>query len=201
MRESYNFTIKKEDHPVEMLYAMEDLREKLNIVGIRVDDNTLYTCVVFALPAAEYALEIRDLNLKQAHDRKDIINLVRSKYETLAKSTGSSDSLARVGKRGSNYGRKDRKAHGGSGKVWKRKGRQRHRQFKRRSRESEGFDGEVVPCRVAGHYSEGCTATLCTRCGGRGYVRFAGGHGRITGGTVLAMVQDLEDDAVEATAF
>ena len=30
MRELYNFTIKKGDYPVEKLYAMEDLREKLN---------------------------------------------------------------------------------------------------------------------------------------------------------------------------
>ena len=90
MRELYNFTMKKDDDPVEKIYAMEDFREKLNNARISVDDNTLYTCVVSALPAAEYALEIRDLNLKQAHDRKDIINPARSKYETLAESTGSS---------------------------------------------------------------------------------------------------------------
>ena len=43
MRELYNFTIKKEDDPVEKLYATEDLHEKLNNAGISVDDNTLYT--------------------------------------------------------------------------------------------------------------------------------------------------------------
>ena len=66
MRETlYDFTMKKEDDPVE-LYAKEDLREKFNNAGISVDDNTLYTCFVAAVPTAEYALEIRDLNLKQA---------------------------------------------------------------------------------------------------------------------------------------
>ena len=59
-RELYNFTIKKDDTPVEIFCTMEDLREKPNNAGISVDDNTLYTCFVSALPAAEYALEIRD---------------------------------------------------------------------------------------------------------------------------------------------
>ena len=98
MRELYNFTIRKDDDPVEKLYAMEGLREKLNSAGISVDDNTLYTCFVSALPAAEYALEleIRYLKLKQVYNRKEIINLVSSKYETLGKSKGSADPLALV---------------------------------------------------------------------------------------------------------
>ncbi|CAN0366676.1 unnamed protein product [Laminaria digitata] len=54
MRELYNFTIGKEDNPVERLYAIEDLREKLVNAGMSVDDNTLYSCFVNALPAAEY---------------------------------------------------------------------------------------------------------------------------------------------------
>ena len=53
-----------------------------------VDSNTLYVCFVSALPAAEYSLEIRDLNLKQVYDRKETVNLVRSKYETLRPSFG-----------------------------------------------------------------------------------------------------------------
>ena len=60
--------------------------------------------------AAEYSLEIRDLNLKQVYDRKEIINLVRSRYETLrssfGKSKGSSKSLALVGEGRSGYGGK-----------------------------------------------------------------------------------------------
>ena len=56
--------------------------------GMSVDSNTLYVCFVSALPAAEYSLEIRDLNLKQVYDRKETVNLVRSKYETLRPSFG-----------------------------------------------------------------------------------------------------------------
>lgn len=39
--------------------------------------------IYLALPASEYELEIRDLNLKQTYDRKEILNLVRSQYETI----------------------------------------------------------------------------------------------------------------------
>ena len=87
--------------------------------------NTLYACFVSALPAAEYLLEIRDLNLKQVYDRKGIINLVRSRYEALrssfGKSKGSSKSLTLVGKGGSGYGGKGGEAHrtgkGGNGNA------------------------------------------------------------------------------------
>ena len=116
MRQLYSFKIKTEDDPVEKLFEMEDLRVKLNNAGISVDSDTLYACFVSALPAAEYSLEIRDLNLKQVYDRKEIINLIRSRYETLrssfGKSKGSSKSLALVGKGGGGFGGKGGKAHG-----------------------------------------------------------------------------------------
>ena len=89
--------------------------------SISVDDNTLYTCFVAALPAAEYALEIRDLNLKQVYDRKGIINLVRRKFETLGKSKGSADPLALVVKGGSGQRKKGGKAKGGQGRSEKGK--------------------------------------------------------------------------------
>ena len=92
---------------------MGNLRKKLNNAGISVGDKTLYTCFVSALPAAEYALEIRDINLKQVYDNKEIINLVGSKYETLGKSKGSADPLALVGKGGSGQGKEGGKAHAG----------------------------------------------------------------------------------------
>ena len=70
----------------------------------------------FRLAAAEYSLEIRELNLKQVYDRKEITNLVLSRYETLrssfGKSKGSSKSLALVGQGGSGYGGRGGKAHG-----------------------------------------------------------------------------------------
>ena len=53
MRELYNFTIGKEEHPVQTLYDIEDLRETLFKAGICLDDNNLYTCFVNALPATE----------------------------------------------------------------------------------------------------------------------------------------------------
>ena len=114
MRQLYNFKIGVEDDPVEKLFEMEDLHVKLNNAGMSVDSDTLYACFVSALPAAEYSLEIRDLNLKQVYDRKEIINLVRSRYETLrssfGKSKGSSKSLTLVGKGGSSYvGRVERR--------------------------------------------------------------------------------------------
>ena len=78
MRQLYSFKIKTEDDPVEKLFEMEDLRVKLNNAGISVDSDTLYACFVSALPAAEYSLEIRDLNLKQVYDRKEICLLYTS---------------------------------------------------------------------------------------------------------------------------
>ena len=116
MRQLYNFKIGVERDPVEKLFEMEDLHVKLNNAGMSVDSDTLYACFVSALPAAEYSPEIRDLNLEQVHDRKEIINLVRTKYETLrpsfGKSKGSSKSLALVGKGGGGFGGK-----GGNGNA------------------------------------------------------------------------------------
>ena len=83
---------------------MEDLRVKLNNAGISVDSDTPYACFVSALPAAENSLEIRDLNLKQVYDRKEVFNLVRSKYKTLSpcfgKSKGWSNRLRSSAKEG-----------------------------------------------------------------------------------------------------
>ena len=121
MRELYNFTMKKDDDPVEKIYAMEDFREKLNNARISVDDNTLYTCVVSALPPAGYTLEIRDLNLKQVYDRKEIINLVRSTFENFGTSKGSADPLAPAGKEGSGQRKKGGKTQGGQGRSEKGK--------------------------------------------------------------------------------
>ena len=128
--------------------------------------NTLYACFVSALPAAEYLLEIRDLNLKQVYDRKGIINLVRSRYEALrssfGKSKGSSKSLTLVGKGGSGYGGKGGEAHrtgkGGNGNASSNGG----------AGKAEGPMRRCFRCKAAGHYSDSCTATLCKRCGGRG---------------------------------
>ena len=145
----YSFKIGTEDDPVEKLFEMEDLRVKLNNAGISVDSDTLYACFVSALPAAEYSLEIRDLNLKQVYDRKEIINLIRSRYETLrssfGKSKGSSKSLALVGKEGVvtvvTVGRVERRmeGEGGNGNANSNGGA-----------ESEGSVGEMLPMQGCG---------------------------------------------------
>ena len=88
MRELYNFKVGKQDDPVEKFYEIEDLRVKLLNAGMTVDDDTLYSCFVSSLPSSEYALEIRDLNLKQVYDRKEILRLVRNQYETLRPTFG-----------------------------------------------------------------------------------------------------------------
>lgn len=56
-------------------YEIEDLHVKLTNAGVSVDDNTLYLCFIDALPTTEYALEIRDLNMKQDYNRREILNL------------------------------------------------------------------------------------------------------------------------------
>ena len=182
---------------------MEDLHVKINNAGMSVDSDTLYACCVSALPAAEYSFEIRDLNLKQVYDWKEIINLVRSKYETprpfFGKSKGSSKSLAIVGKGGSGFGGKGGKAHGkdkrGNGNA-----------------DSNGGAGKAkVPlrrcfrCKAAGHHSDSCTAKLCERCRGRGHERSKcaspADRDESPAEAVLAMVEDPGDDVVETAPF
>ena len=87
---------------------------------------TLCTHVsVSAWSVVDYSLDIRDLNIKQVYDRKEIINLVGSKYETLlpsfGKSKGSSQSLALIGHERGGYGGKSGRAHGGRDKSGKDK--------------------------------------------------------------------------------
>ena len=108
--------IRDRSDPVEKSFEMEDLHVKQKNARMSVDSDTLYACFLPALPAAEYSLEIRDLDLRQVYGRKQIINLFPSRYETLrssfGKSKGSSKSLTLVGKGGSGYGGKGGKAHG-----------------------------------------------------------------------------------------
>ena len=66
MRQLYNFKIGVEDDLIG-IFEMEGLHVKLNNA---MDSITLYACFVSTLPAAEYSLETRDLNLKQVFDRR-----------------------------------------------------------------------------------------------------------------------------------
>ena len=177
---------------------MEDLHVKLKSAGNSVDSNTLHT----ALPAAEYSLEIRDLNLKQVYDRK-IINLNRGKYETLCPSfgdsKGSSKSLALVGKGGRGYGGKGGKAHG------KGKGGNGNASSNGGAVKAGGPMRRCFRCKAAGHYSDSFTAKLCERCGGRGHESSECASPADTDESpaegVLAMMEDPGDDAVETTSF
>ena len=206
MRQLYHFKLGTGDKPVETLEEMEDLHVKLNNAGISVYNSTLYPCFVSALPAAEYSLEIRELNLKQVYDRNEIINLVRSKYETLrssfGKSKGSSKSLTLVGKGGSGYGGKGGREHGG---------RDRSGKGKRGNDRSNGGAGKAnvlmrcLRCKAAGHYGDSCTAKLCEGCGGRRYESSKRASPADMDGSpaegVFAMVGDPREDAVETTSF
>ena len=153
--------------------------------------------------AAEYSLEIRDLNLKQVYDRKEIINLVRSRYETLrssfGKSKGSSKSLALVGKGGRGYGGKGGKAHG------KGKGGNGNASSNGGAVKAGGPMRRCFRCKAAGHYSDSFTAKLCERCGGRGHESSECASPADTDESpaegVLAMMEDPGDDAVETTSF
>ena len=168
-----------------------------------VESNTLIACFVSALPAAEYSLEIRDLNLKQVYDRKEIINPVRNRYETLrsyfGKSKGSSKSLALVGEGRSGYGGKGGKAHG------KGKGGNGNASSNGGAGKAEGPMRRCFRRKAAGHYSDSCTAKLCERCGGRGHesskCASPAGIDESPAEGVLAMVEDPGDNAVETTSF
>ena len=203
------FKIGAEDDPVEELFEMEDLHVKLNNAGMSVDSNTLYACFVSALPAAEYSLEIRDLNLKQIYDRKEIINLVRSKYETLlpsfGKSKGSSKSHALVGKGGGGFGGKGGKTHGGRERSGKGKEGDGTASSKGGAGNARIPKGRCFRCKAAGHYSDNCTAKLCERCGGRGHesnkCASPADMDVSPEDAVLAVVGDPGDGAVETTSF
>ena len=166
MRQLYCFNIRTEDDPVEKLFEMEDMRVKLNNAGMSVDSETLYACFVSALPAAENSLEIRDLNLKQVYDRKEIINPVRNRYETLrsyfGKSKGSSKSLALVGEGRSGYGGKGGMAHG------KGKGGNGNANSNGEAGEAKVPLSRCFRCKAAGHFGDSLPAKLCEKCGGRG---------------------------------
>ena len=199
MRQLHRFEIGKQQNPVEKLYEIEDLRVKLENAGLSVDDNTLYSCFVSALPSPEYDLEIRDLNLKQVFDRKEILNLVRSQYEVLLPSFGKrSDSQAMVGKVG--------RGHGGGGKG---RGGGRSGRGKEDGRRGKATDTTTCwRCKAPGHFSDACTAKLCDRCGGRGHHSSVCATPVDEGAgppqeAVLAMVSGpgSEDDDLEVSAF
>ena len=148
VRGLYNIKIGKQDDPVEKFYETEDLRVKLLNAGMTVDDDTLHSCFVSALPSAEYALETRDFNLKQVYNRKEILNLVRKQYETLLPSFGKgkgSNSLALVSKGGRGDGGKGGQG-GGRGKA-----------------ENKKDSVKCWRCRPIGHYSYNCTTRLWER--------------------------------------
>lgn len=166
MRTLYSFTTGKGGNPVEKLYAFEDLGETLVNATIIVDDNTLYPCFINALPA-ECALEIRDLSLEQVHDKKEVLNLVRSQYETLlptfGKSKGSLNSLALVGKEDANM---VVEVVEGTRRAGLKRGKRVTTTTRTRQPEPQKCFSR---CRATSHCSGQCTTQLYDRCGGRGH--------------------------------
>ena len=168
-----------------------------------MDSDSLYACFVPALPAAEYSLEIQDLNLKQVYDRKETINFVRSTYETLrssfGKSKGLSKSLALVGRGGSGFGGKGGEAHG------KGKGGNGNANSYGGAGKAKVSLGRCFRCKAAGRYSDSCTENLCERCGGRGHESSKcvspADMEESPAEAVIAVVGDHGDDAVETTSF
>ena len=81
---------------------MEGLHEKSNNAGISVDGNTLCLCCCLCIACCRVSAQDSRLQSQAGNDRKEIINLGHSKYETLGKLKGSSNSLAlrAVGKGG-----------------------------------------------------------------------------------------------------
>ena len=190
MRQLYNFKMGTKDDPGEKLFETEDFHVKLNNARMSVGSNTLYACFVSALPAAEYSLEIRDLNLKRVYDRNEIINLVRSKVRDASPIFWQVERLINIAcarrKREEWLRWKGWKDAWSSRKVWKRQGRQRQRHLKRWSRESEGFDEEVFPmqgCRPLQRqlHRKALRKVWWERTQEK-QVHIAGGHGRIASG-------------------
>ena len=202
----YHFKIGKQDNQVTNFYEIEDLRVKLNHAGMSVDDDTLYSCFISALPANEYALESRDLNLKQVYDRKEILNLVRSQYETMqpsfGKPKGTSDPLALVA---SNEGGKGANGRG-RGRSGKGNGKEDGNGGNAGTDKSEGF-GDLLALQSYCRYSNNCKVKLCIRCGSRGHdiskcASPEDMEAEITQEAVLAMMGgDIGDNDVETTAF
>ena len=204
MRELYNFKIGNEDNPVEKLYAIEDLREKLVHAGMSADDNTLYSCSLNAHPTAEDAFEIWGLNLKQVYDRKDILNRIRSQYEALlptcGKSKGWSNSHALIGNGGRGHGGGGGRGHGGG-----RFGKGKEGGNSNKNAGAETSKVTCFRCRAKGHFSNKCNTKICEKCGGRGHeiskCASPADMDESPAEAVLAMVEDSGDDAVETTSF
>ena len=154
------------------------------------------------------ALEIRDLNFKQVYDRREILNLVHSQYETLlpffGKSKGSSNPSCPV-----SDGRRGRGGKGGGGRRRGRSGK-RNEDGKGDTTVGPGKAKDSVPCwrcSATGHYSDSCTTKPCDWCGERGHdsskcrspVDMEASAAKME--AVLAKAKDSGDDAVKTTAF
>ena len=74
---------------MQKFLEIEDHADLMRDAGIQVDVQSVYGIFVAALPS-EHELEIRELNRNQVLDRNEIINLVQSQYDLLAKKKKSS---------------------------------------------------------------------------------------------------------------
>ena len=163
LQKLHNFKIRMKDNPVEKFLEMEDLHVKLMNAGVGTDIATTYACFLNALPQDEYAQEIRDIGLMSTYSRKDILHLVRSRYDALQKDKKSTDGVALVSDgRGS---RSRKKGSGGRGGGKKQQGGSNKDSGKESDRKKE----ECWRCHMTNHYADKCTTLLCEKCHGRNH--------------------------------
>ena len=97
------------------LYAKQDVLEQIDNSVISVDGNTLYTCFVSTLPAAEGALETRDLYLKHVNGRRGVLNLKAASTRHFSSRKTRQSGHARW-KRRERHGNNGGKLHGVQGR-------------------------------------------------------------------------------------
>jgi len=155
--------------PVQGLCSLEDLAAKMDLAGIPIDANTVYTSFMNGLPPSEYEHEIRDIGLMKDYDREEIVRLVRNRYETLQTARDKKKKSVNMHGLVCQERGKGRRGGGGRGKAGRGRGG-------RRSGREDSSDGTAAGegvtcwrCKGKGHYSDTCTVKLCERCGGRGH--------------------------------
>lgn len=156
--------------PVRELCGLEDLAARMERARIPIDANTMFTCFINGLPKSEFEQEIRDIGLMETYNRKEIVRLVRNRFETLKKrqdQNGPSNALiAHVRGNGRRGGRGGRGGGRGSGNSWKGKSDDGNDAAEEKASDKGPM---CYNCRCRGHFARECTTKLCKRCNGRGH--------------------------------
>ena len=204
------FKMKAGEDPVQALFELDALQEKMERAHIPIDTDTKYTHFLNGLPKSEFEQEQRDIGLMETYDREEIVRLVHNRYETLkrareedqANKTADAHALACVEQGRSRVQRPHHgKSSGGRG-GGRRSGRENGDDGKAAGGR-RNMDGVICwRCRAKGHYSDNCTIKLCDRCGGRGHDMSSCptpviGHA----GLILGISEEDSDEEVIAAGF